>query len=82
MGRFNLIDEPWISVIVNDNADTELVSMKSLFKQANTFKEIAGDMPVQDFAVFRFTLSVMQTYFSRYDANGKTYEMLTYNDKM
>lgn len=82
MGRFNLIDEPWIRVIVNDNADTELVSMKSLFKQANTFKEIAGDMPVQDFAVFRFTLSVMQTYFSRYDANGKTYEMLTYNDKM
>ncbi|MEJ6401093.1 type I-E CRISPR-associated protein Cse1/CasA [Nicoliella lavandulae] len=69
MGRYNLLDESWIKVI-DENYDLKSVSLKDLFANANHYKLLAGDTAPQNFAVFRFLLSVIHTVFSRYDADG------------
>ncbi len=73
MGRFNLIDEPWISVIADKTGQTQEVSLTSLFENAHLYKRIAGDTATQDFAVLRVALAVLHTVFSRFDAKGKPY---------
>jgi len=73
MGRFNLIDEPWISVIADKTGQTQEVSLTSLFEKAHLYKRIAGDTATQDFAVLRVLLSVLHTVFSRFDAKGEPY---------
>ncbi|MBP3748715.1 MAG: type I-E CRISPR-associated protein Cse1/CasA [Ruminobacter sp.] len=70
MGRFNLLDEPWISVLAESGEKKE-VSMLDIFKNAGDFLQIAGEMETQNFAVMRFLLSVVQTVFSRFDYNGE-----------
>mgnify|MGYP002623920017 CR=1 FL=1 len=70
MGRFNLLDEPWISVLAESGEKKE-VSMLDFFKNAGDFLQIAGEMETQNFAVMRFLLSVVQTVFSRFDYNGE-----------
>lgn len=70
MGRFNLLDEPWISVIADEKGHNEHVSMTDVFKHASEYKTLAGDMKTQDFAVLRVLLAVLHTVFSRYDAEG------------
>lgn len=82
MGRFNLVDEPWISVIINEKGETELVSLKTLFKNAHEYKAISGDSKTQDFAVTRVLLAVLHTVFSRYDAEGNPYEYLELDENM
>lgn len=82
MGRFNLVDEPWISVIVDDAGTTELVSLKTLFEETNRFLALAGDSDTQDFAVLRVLLAVLHTVFSRYDANGNPYAEVELDEKM
>lgn len=72
--RFNLLDEPWISVLVDEAGTTRDVSLLDLFKNAHLYKELAGDMRTQDFAVLRVLLAVLHTVFSRVDANGYCYE--------
>ncbi|MGI6578688.1 MAG: type I-E CRISPR-associated protein Cse1/CasA [Saccharofermentanales bacterium] len=73
MSRFNLIDKPWISVVLDEKGQTELVSLNLLFENAHIYKGIAGDTKTQDFAVFRVILAVLHTVFSRFDAQGKPY---------
>lgn len=73
MGRFNLIDEPWISVVVDEMGQTEEISLKSLFENAHIYKCIAGDTKAQDFAVLRVLLAILHTVFSRFDAHGEPY---------
>ena len=63
MGRFNLLDEPWISVFVKTGEKKE-VSMMDFFKESNGFLAMAGEMETQNFAILRFLLSVVQTVFS------------------
>lgn len=75
MGKFNLLDEPWISVIVDDKGTSQEVSLKTLFENAHLYKELAGDTKTQDFAVMRVLLAVLHTVFSRVDATGKVYEV-------
>lgn len=82
MSRFNLIDEPWISVVIDYKGTTKLVGLKEFFENAHTYIALAGDMPTQDFAVMRFILAILHTVFSRYDAQGKAYKMVTLNDRM
>lgn len=81
MSEYNLLDEPWISV-VTDKGTTKSVGLKEFFRDAHKFIALAGDMPTQDFAVMRFLLAILHTVFSRYDAAGKAYEMLEINDRM
>lgn len=82
MSEFNLIDEPWISVVTDYKGTTKLVGLREFFKNAETYIDFAGDMPTQDFAVMRFLLAILHTVFSRYDADEKPYEMVKVNDKM
>lgn len=73
MGRFNLLDEPWISVMADDKGNTKEVSLKEVFEHAHEYCGLAGDTKTQDFAVFRVLLAVLHTVFSRFDENGEEY---------
>lgn len=72
MPRYNLLDEKWIQVANKDTV--EKVSIKELFAGAAKYKELAGDMKTQDFAVMRVMLAILHTVFSRFDSNGDSYE--------
>lgn len=74
MSRFNLLDEPWISVIVDEKGHNKLVSITDVFKHASEYKALAGDMKIQDFALLRILLAVLHTVFSRYDIQGNSRE--------
>lgn len=71
MPRYNLLDEKWIQVASKDTV--EKVSIKELFADAAKYKELAGDMKTQDFAVMRVMLAILHTVFSRFDSNGDPY---------
>lgn len=81
MGKFNLIEEPWIRVIVNETGETEEVSLRTVFANAHCYKKLAGEMVTQDFAIFRLLLAVLQTVFSRFDAKGKPYPSLELDER-
>lgn len=70
MHEFNLLEEPWISVIVDDLGHTKLVSMIDVFQSAHEYKALAGDMKAQDFSILRLLLAVLHTVFARYDTKG------------
>ena len=74
VSRFNLLDEPWISVIVDEKGRNKLVSMTDVFKHASEYKALAGDMKTQDFAMLRVLLAALHTVFSRYDIQGNSRE--------
>lgn len=76
MGRYNLLDEKWIAVIRESGGQTELLSLKEVFAGAQEYYDLAGEMKTQDFAVLRVLLAVLQTVFSRFDSEGKPYEMM------
>lgn len=81
MGRYNLLDENWISVIVDDYGNSKKVSLIDALKNAHLYKDIAGDTKTQDFAVLRLMLSILHTVFSRYDYNGEKYSFIEFDDK-
>jgi len=55
---FNAVDDPWI-VVRNVRGDTETVGIRDLFRRAHEFRDLAGELPSQDFAVFRVLLAVL-----------------------
>lgn len=68
--EFNLIDESWIRVI-NDECRVDEISLAELFKNAHKYKDLCGEIPTQDFALFRFLLAILHTVISRFDINGE-----------
>lgn len=82
MSEFNLIDEPWISVVTDYKGTTKLVGLREFFQNCHNYLDFAGEMPTQNFAVMRFILAILHTVFSRFDADGNTYEMVILDDKM
>ena len=79
MPRYNLLDEKWIQVASKDTV--EKVSIKELFADAAKYKELAGDMKTQDFAVMRVMLAILHTVFSRFDSKGDPYEFFEVDEK-
>ena len=79
MPRYNLLDEKWIQVASKDTV--EKVSIKELFAGAAKYKELAGDMKTQHFAVMRVMLAILHTVFSRFDSNGDPYEFFEVDKK-
>ena len=79
MPRYNLLDEKWIQVVSKDTV--EKVSIKELFAGAAKYKELAGDMKTQDFAVMRVMLAILHTVFSRFDSKGDPYEFFEVDEK-
>jgi CRISPR system Cascade subunit CasA len=55
-GGFNLIDDPWISVL-DDGGDTHEVSILGLLEQAPRLARIVGDVETQAFAITRLLLA-------------------------
>lgn len=82
MGRFNLLDEAWISVVIDDKGRSKEVSLKELFVNAHLYRDLAGDTKTQDFAVLRVLLAVIHTVFSRFDADGKEYEYFKLDERL
>ncbi|WDF83244.1 type I-E CRISPR-associated protein Cse1/CasA [Lacticaseibacillus pabuli] len=78
--HFNLVTEPWIKVIVATSGETSTVSLKELFANAQNYRQLAGDMRAQDFAVMRLLLAILHTVYSRYDAAGNAYDWLKLDD--
>lgn len=76
MGRYNLLDEKWITVLRKDSGKTENVSLLTLFEHAGEYRALAGEMEVQNFAILRVLLAVLTTVFTRVDATGEAYEWL------
>ncbi|BDR60580.1 type I-E CRISPR-associated protein Cse1/CasA [Lactobacillus xylocopicola] len=78
--HFNLVIDPWIKVI-DLNAKTQTVSMVELFENAKQYRQLAGEMRSQDLAIMRFLLAVLQTVYSRFNAEDKSYGWLTVDPK-
>lgn len=82
MGRFNLVDEAWIEVMIDKSGEKRLVSLRDIFENSQNYLDIAGDMHIQDFAIMRVILSIMHTVFSRYDAYGNPYDEVELDENM
>lgn len=81
MGRFNLIDSPWISVVYSGDGINKLISLRTLFQEADLIERLAGDTKTQDFAIFRVILAVLNTVYSRFDVDGNSYTQIKIDDK-
>lgn len=81
MGRYNLLDEPWISVIIDKKGNSKNVSMIDFFKHAHEYLDMGGDTKTQDFAVMRVMIAVIHTVFSRVDASGEPYEYFDIDER-
>lgn len=55
---FNLLDEPWIPVVMLDGG-TEELSLQELFEKAASIREIAGDCPQQSIVLIRLALAIL-----------------------
>lgn len=81
MGKFNLIEEPWIAVLDSDSGERKEVSLLNLFENAEKYKCLAGEMEVQNFAVMRMILAIIHTVFSRFDVDGNTLPGIAVDDR-
>ena len=81
LGRFNLIDEPWIKVIIDKKGTTQLASLADVFENTSSYIGLGGDMKIQDFAVLRLLLAILHTVYSRFDGEDEGYDCLELDDK-
>lgn len=72
--EFNLLDEPWVRVLMPDCTVRE-VSLTDALLHANEYTGLAGELPTQDAAILRLLLAVLHTVFSRVDAEGREMEL-------
>lgn len=77
--RFNLTTDPWIKVLDKTTNRERTVSLIELFKNAQNYSQLSGEMRSQDLAILRFLLAILTTVYSRYDANGHGYDWLDVN---
>ena len=73
MEKFNLLKEPWIAVLIDEQGTTSEVSLIDAFKNAHKYKGLAGETQFQNFALLRLLLAVMHTVFSRFNDKGEVY---------
>ena len=67
---FNLIDEAWISVIIED-CKIKDISLREALLNAHNYSGLSGETKAQDFAILRLLLALMYTIFYRYYLDGK-----------
>lgn len=79
--HFNLVTEPWIKVIDDQNRERE-VSMEELFTNAAHYRQLAGEMKAQDLSILRFLLAILTTVYSRYNADDQPYDWLELDEQM
>ncbi|MFC6356062.1 type I-E CRISPR-associated protein Cse1/CasA [Luethyella okanaganae] len=56
--NFNLLDEPWITVLYRDGREHD-VSLLEAFRQADDIREITGEIATQSFALTRLLLAIL-----------------------
>ena len=78
--HYNLIDQPWIKVVTNQGK-IDTVSLINLFKHAQDYQQLAGDMRVQNLSILRLLEAILITVYSRYNAQGQPYGWLDVNPK-
>lgn len=79
---FNLTTDPWIKVIESATNKEKTFSLIDLFKNAQNYRQLAGDMRSQDFVMLRLLLAIATTVYSRVDPEGKPYDWLDVDDKL
>jgi CRISPR system Cascade subunit CasA len=50
----------------------QLVSLLDVFKNAQNYRQLAGEMKAQDLSILRFLLAILTTVYSRVDARWRT----------
>lgn len=58
MTSFNLMSQPWIKALSVEGEEVEL-SIRELFEQSHTLKQLANESPTVDFAITRILLAIM-----------------------
>lgn len=66
---FNLVDEPWLKVLMMDGKESTL-GLRELFAKSSEIRTLSGETPLQDNAVLRFLIAITVTCFYRYDMGG------------
>ncbi len=79
--EFNLLDEPWIRVMLPD-CEVQEVSLTEALLHAHEYVDLAGELPTQDVAMLRLLLAVMHAVFYRVDETGTTASVKTPNDAL
>ena len=82
MQRFNLVTDPWIKVLDSDTNSEKLVSLKELFRNAGSYRQLAGEMHAQDLAILRLLEAILITVYSRVDADNQIYDWVVLNKTM
>ncbi len=72
--EFNLLEEPWIRLLRPD-CRVEEVSLAEALYHAQDYRDLAGELPTQDFALLRLLLAVLHGVFGRVDASGQPGEI-------
>lgn len=67
--EFNLIDEKWIRVI-DGGCHIDELSLTELFRGAQDYADLCGELSAQDVAVMRILLAILHTVILRYDESG------------
>ena len=67
---FNLVDEPWIRVMMPDCSVRE-VSLAEALSEAHHFRGLAGEMEAQNVAMLRMLIALVHTVFTRVNLNGE-----------
>ena len=75
---FNLITDPWVKVIDEQNNE-QVISLEQLFKKPTHYLQLAGEMKSQDLAIMRLILAILTTVYSRFDAHNVPYEWIKIN---
>ena len=80
LGKFNLLDENWI-LVLDLSGETKEISLTELFANSQNYRSLAGEMKTQDFAILRILLAILQTVFSRFDADGIPYDYVKLDER-
>lgn len=67
--------------MTDEKGSSEQVSLIQLFQNAHRYRQLAGEMQMQNFAILRLLLAVLHTVFSRLDSQGKPYPYLVLDGK-
>ncbi|MEX3610771.1 type I-E CRISPR-associated protein Cse1/CasA [Rothia sp. LK2588] len=63
---FNLVDDPWVSCQMMDGT-ISLLSLRQVFEDRASIRQLSGDSPQQDYAVMRVLLAIFWRTHQRLD---------------
>lgn len=78
--EFNLLDKPWIRVMLPD-ATVKEVSLTDALLCAHQYRGLAGEMPTQDAAILRVLLAVLHAVFTK-DINSNQITLESMDDAL